>query len=329
MKKVVRVFAVPSRSAALAVALWVALSVALSTRCAAQTSLQPLANASVRVSGTQVSLVPPQGFRAATRFSGFENVEAQASIMITELPGPLSEVTQMLVPERMATQRMTLLSRSDEKLNGGDAILAAVAQRFAGDDFLKWMLIAGDETKTRMIVATFPKDKAATLKEAMRQSLLSATWTHEAVDPFDGLSYTLQAAGTLKLAGRVSNAVMFTESGKQRTSGPDEALFIFGSSIADRDLSDLKAFSEARLMETVRLKAIKITSSTPIMIRGLKAHQIIAEATHEGTETPMLLYQTLIADAATYYVAQGRVSANRGAEWLPYFTTATNSFVKR
>jgi hypothetical protein len=87
MKKVVRVFAVPSRSAALAAALWVALSVALSTRCAAQTSLQPLANVSVRVSGTQVSLVPPQGFRAATRFSGFENVEAQASIMITELPG--------------------------------------------------------------------------------------------------------------------------------------------------------------------------------------------------------------------------------------------------
>jgi hypothetical protein len=181
MKKIVRVFAVPSRSAALATALWVALSVALSTRCAAQTSLQPLANVSVRVSGTQVSLVPPQGFRAATRFSGFENVEAQASIMITELPGPLSEVTQLLVPERMATQRMTLLARSDENLNGGDAILAAVAQRFAGDDFLKWVL----------------------------------------------------------------------------------------------------------------------------------------------------LYQTLIADAATYYVAQGRVSANRGAELLPYFTTATNSFVKR
>jgi hypothetical protein len=283
----------------------------------------------IRVSGTQVSLAPPEGFRVSTRFSGFESAETQASIMITELPGPFSEVTKMLVPEQLVKQRMTLLSRSDEKINGSDAILAHVTQRYAGDDFLKWMLIVGDESKTRMIVATFPKENETALKEALRQSVLSTTWTNDAVDPFDGLNYKLHAAGTLKLAGRVSNLLMFSESGKQRTSGPEEGLFIFGSSIADRDLSNLKKFAEDRISQTARMSNIKIKSSTPVVIAGLKAHEIVANAKDDATEKPMLLYQTLIADDKTYYIAQGTITADRGNALLPHFKATVKSFAKR
>jgi hypothetical protein len=294
---------------------------------ATQVVAQP--GAPIRVSGTQVSLTPPEGFRASTRFSGFESAEAQASIMITELPGPFSEVAKMLVPEQLAKQRMTLLSRSDEKINGSDAILAHVAQRHAGDEFSKWMLIVGNETKTRMIVATFPKENETSLKDALRKSVLSATWTNDAVDPFDGLNYKLQAAGTLKLAGRVSNLLMFTESGKQRTTGPEEALFIFGSSIADRDLSNLKKFAEDRVSQTARMSNIKIQSSTPVVIAGLKAHEIVASANDDATDKPMLLYQTLLADDKTYYIAQGVVTEDRGNAMLPHFKATAKSFIKR
>jgi hypothetical protein len=298
-----------------------------SALCVMQVAAQ--ANAPVRVSGTQVSLTPPEGFRPSTRFSGFENAETQASIMISELPGPFSEVNKMLVPEQLAKQRMTLLSRSDEKINGSDAILAHVTQRYAGDEFLKWMLIVGDESKTRMIVATFSKENETALKDALRKSVLSATWTNDAVDPFDGLNYKLQAAGTLKLAGRVSNLLMFTESGKQRTSGPEEGLFIFGSSIADRDLSNLKKFSEDRVSQTARMSNIKIKSSTPLTIGSLKAHEIVASAKDDATDKSMLLYQTLVADDKTYYIAQGMVTEDRGNTMLPHFNATAKSFIKR
>ncbi len=300
--------------------LWAALFAA---HVAAQVS------APVRISGTQVSLTPPPGFSASTRFSGFESVETQASIMVTELPGPFDEVKKMLVPEQLAKQRMTLLSRSDEQINQGHAILAHIVQRYAGDDFLKWMLIAGNESKTRLIVATFPKESEATLKDALRQSVLTAAWVNDSIDPFDGLNYRIKAAGTLKLAGRLSNLLMFTESGLQRIAGPEEGLFVFGASIADRDLSNLKKFAEDRTMLTARMKDIEIKSSMPTSIAGLKAHEIVASAKDDATAKPMLLYQTLIADDKTYYIAQGMVTAERGNAMLPHFRATANSFTKR
>ncbi len=283
----------------------------------------------VRVSGTAISISPPEGFRASTRFSGFEHGEVQASIMITELPGPYSEVGKMLVPEQLSKQRMTLIEKTDETINGSKATLAYVTQRYAGDDYQKWMLVVGDETKARMIVATFPKEDEAKFKDSMRKSLLTTTWSNDAVDPFDGLNYTLQAAGTLKLAGRVSNLLMFTESGKTRIAGPDEALFVFGNSIADRDLSNLKQFAEERAKQTARMSDIKIVSSTPTIIAGLKAHEIVADAKETADGKPMLLYQTLIVDDKTYYIAQGMVTAKRSKEMLPHFKVATKSFTKR
>jgi hypothetical protein len=287
------------------------------------------AQAPVRVSGTAISLVPPTGFKASTRFSGFEHGEVQASIMITELPGPFSEVGKMLMPEQLAKQRMTLAEKSDVVVNGDKAVLAYVSQRYAGEDFLKWMLIVGNESKTRMIVATFPKDDETRFKDAMKAALLSTSWSNDAIDHFDGLRYTLQAAEPLKLAGRVSNLLMFTETGQTRVASIDDALFVFGNSIADRDLANLRAFSEARILQTARMSEIKIVSSKAMKIAGLDAHEIVAEAKDTASRTPMLLYQSLIADDKTYYIAQGMVSAARGNAVLPHFKTTTASFKKR
>ena len=40
----------------------------------------------IKISGTKCSLIPPDGFIAATNFSGFQNAETGASIMINEMP---------------------------------------------------------------------------------------------------------------------------------------------------------------------------------------------------------------------------------------------------
>ena len=47
---------------------------------------------SVRIPGTSVSLTPPPGFQMATRFSGFERLDAGASIVVTEMAAPFEEV---------------------------------------------------------------------------------------------------------------------------------------------------------------------------------------------------------------------------------------------
>ena len=50
------------------------------------------ARQAVRVPGTGVALVPPEGFSPARRFPGFEHPGLQASIMVSELPSPAADM---------------------------------------------------------------------------------------------------------------------------------------------------------------------------------------------------------------------------------------------
>jgi hypothetical protein len=43
-----------------------------------------------RILGTKCSLIPPPGFTPASTFSGFQNTETGASIMINEIPARIS-----------------------------------------------------------------------------------------------------------------------------------------------------------------------------------------------------------------------------------------------
>src|SRR5574341_1682765 len=71
------VFAVEHRHFRLSIAAGLILAVLASSHAAADP---------VRVPGTRTSLEPPKGFSLSTRFPGFERAEAQASIMVSEIP---------------------------------------------------------------------------------------------------------------------------------------------------------------------------------------------------------------------------------------------------
>ena len=49
----------------------------------------------VTVPGTSVSLEPPEGMVPATRFAGFESKSEEASILLVEMPAPLSQAERV------------------------------------------------------------------------------------------------------------------------------------------------------------------------------------------------------------------------------------------
>ncbi len=79
------------------------------------TAAAPVFAQAVRVTGTTVTMEPPAGFSPAARFPGFERQDVQASIMVTEMPGPASEMKQR------DDQGRTRLSRDDaDRVDGGE-----------------------------------------------------------------------------------------------------------------------------------------------------------------------------------------------------------------
>src|SRR5215468_10554391 len=70
----------------------------------------------IKVPGTKVSLVPPDGLKPSDQFPGFLDEETSSSIMITELPAPYSEMANGFTKEALGARGMNLFSRKDISL---------------------------------------------------------------------------------------------------------------------------------------------------------------------------------------------------------------------
>lgn len=290
--------------------------------------VSPVFAQATRVTGTSVALSPPAGFVPSSRFPGFERADLQASVMVTEIPGPVSELSRGMTTANLATRGMTLISSTKLVVDGRPALLLKVSQPTGGMTVLKWMVVAGDSKRSVMIVGTFPKEHESLVGDAIKDSVLTARWVAGDAprDHFEGLPFRVSPTTSLKVAGRVSNMVMLTESGEMGPQGPDAALFAVGSSLAPVDVSDLKAFAVARAGQTKQLKGVQISEQGPITIGNETAYELVAQGTDIATGRRVTLYQVVLPDAQGYVLMQGMVASSRAKAMVPEFRTAAQTF---
>jgi hypothetical protein len=281
---------------------------------------------SVRVPGTKVALTPPPGFSPARQYPGFEQPASQASIMITELPGGAPEMLGALTPQALATRGMILLAAHDETINGSPARLMNLRQKADAADSLKWMLIGGNQTMTIMIVGTYPAASPASVGAAIQQALLSTTWTTAEPDPFEGLPFRITPTSRLKLAQRMSNMIMLTESGTIGSPDSMDSLYLAGHSIGQGRIADVRRFSERRAAQTTLAKAVDNFAGRGILVGGLDAYELEADATDARTGAPLRLYQVIVPDDTGYYILQGLSRSERAGELLGEYRSVTASF---
>jgi hypothetical protein len=282
----------------------------------------------VRVPGTSVALAAPAGFVPSSRFPGFERADLQASIMVTEIPGPVADVARGMTAEALATRGMALISSTGQLVDGRQALLLKVSQTAAGMTVHKWMIVSGDTRTSVMIVGTFPREHDADIGEALKKSLMTTRWavTDAPPSPFEGLSFRISPTPSLKIAGRMSNMLMLTESGRMGPQGPAAALFVVGTSIGSVELRDLPAFAVARASQTKQLKDLRVSDQGTITIAGETGYQLVASGTDITTGRLVTLYQVVLRDPHGYVLMQGMVASTRAAALLPEFRKAAQTF---
>jgi hypothetical protein len=198
------------------------------------------------VKGTKVRLIPPADFTPAEKFPGFFQASSSASIMVTEIPGPFSELSAGLSdPSRLKKNGIILLSQEQISSNGQTALLLKIQQRASGVDFLKWVLIFGDEAESVMVTATFPQDLEDKLSEPLKQSVLTTRRDQNlAASTDEGLDYLVKEQGALKLAQRFSNGLLFTKAGIFPSRSVNDPVFVVAPSIAEQTIADPEAFAK-------------------------------------------------------------------------------------
>jgi hypothetical protein len=283
------------------------------------------------VAGTKVRLTPPTNFTPAAKFPGYFQASSNASIMVTEIPGPFSELSAGLRnPSKLEKNGISLLSQEQVKLNGQNAILLKMQQTASGVDFLKWVLIFGDQASSTMVTATFPKHLNAKLSESLKQSLLTSQQDQSLTESTDeGLDYTLQEQGDLKLAKRISNGLLLTKGGAFPSQSAADPIFVVAPSVTEQAIADPEAFSKQRLLKTNSVIKIEIETSQPVTINTLKGYEIVAKAQDQESGQPMLVYQVMLFDQKGYYIMQGLVGEAAKAEYLTAFKAIAQSFQRK
>ena len=280
----------------------------------------------VRVPGTSVMLTPPDGFSIAHQYPGFERPDVQASIMVTELPVPAADMIRSMTAPALATKGMTLVSSRDVTINQRPARLLQVRQKTAGANALKWMLVGGTASTTIMVVGTFG-DASPEVGDAIRESLLTVSWSAaRPASAFEGLPFRLTPTSRMKLAQRLSNMLMFTESGKPGSAGSTEALYLAGHSLGRGEIGDVQAFSESRARQTTLVKGVSNVTGREVQVGGLDGYELEADATDARNGRAMRIYQVIIPDQTGYFILQGLTRSDRAGEVLPEFRALTASF---
>lgn len=298
------------------------------TRCAFALAFYSLAAVAgdVRIPGTRVSMDPPPGFIAAARFAGFQDEARGASIMVTELAAPASQMRGSFTAPNLQARGMTL--RSTEAANFGrlDGDLMAVTQSVNGTPFDKWMAVTGDGTTAVLIVATYPQALAPQLDAPMRAAVLSARWDPAALsDKFEGLPFSVRETADLKFDNRMQNMLLMTQPGAPRASSPAAPLLVIGPSYGAARIADLEQFARQRLARTAEIRELEAIEGAAATLAGRPAYEITARAKDLRTGAPLVVYQAAIRDGDGYYLVVGMAGAGGAARYLPQFKRIADS----
>jgi hypothetical protein len=143
------------------------------------------------------------------------------------------------------------------------------------------------------------------------------------------LDYAVEEFGTLKLAKRISNSLLYTENGEFPAKSNEDPIFVVSPSVAPQN-NDLESFARTRLLQTENLTEIKIQSSNKITIDSHKAYEIMAIGKDIKTQSLVSVYQVILLDKNNYYyIMQGQVDARFNDRYLPIFQQIARSFHRK
>jgi hypothetical protein len=283
----------------------------------------------VAVPGTRVGLVPPEGFQKADRFPGFTQAETNASIMVTEIPGPFSQVSAGFTPGGLKSRDMVLLKKEPITVNGQPGILLHVSQNAYGVRYLKWITIIGDERHTIMITASFPAELEKRLSEPLRSAVATPQVLADPPAQQDpvGFTFELTPAEGLQVARRMGNNLLLTRDGEFPARNPTDPILVAGASASQGlAIQNKRDFATARALSISTLKSLHIKETTPVTIAGLNGYEILARGIDKQTGEKMFVCQTMLFGNTDYYLIQGLArSAEQGA-YLPVFRETMKSF---
>lgn len=263
----------------------------------------------IQVAGTRYSLIPPEGFVAATNFSGFQHPENGASVMVSELPAPYAELSKAFTADALKTKGMTLLGKETIDFNGGKATFLTVSQEAGGTHFLKQILMFGDADKTVMINGIYP-EAAKAIAPQIKAALLSTVYdAAQPEDPLAAANFSIEVSGTgFKFAKSLSGSLIYTEDGKVPSQ---KAMFLGANSLGQTAAGDKKQHAIQVLKQLPNGEHTQVQKIAPVRIDNLDGYEIIARGKNKQMADELVYQVVLYTAESEYFMLVGLASTEQ------------------
>ncbi len=277
------------------------------------------------IPGTKCSIIPPAGFVAIPNFSGFQQEETQSTIMVTQLAGPYHKIVAGLLPENLARQSMTLVSKEILDYNGTEATSVKVSQKANGLIYLKEMLVFGYDSITVMAVGTYPESYKR-VEGIVHQALFTTIYnSQQDDDPLAAARFTIDVMGSgFKLDRSVSGLISYKMDDLQPTKKPT---LVAAESVGKVAFADLKQYSIGRLKQLPGHMQAQIKEVNPITIDDLDGYEIIAY-NRRGSIMEQTYQVMLFNEDKGYFIMAGQARDNHESN-LALFRKITATFKRK
>ncbi|HEX42197.1 MAG TPA: hypothetical protein ENN81_09070 [Phycisphaerales bacterium] len=285
----------------------------------------------IKIQGTAVSLIPPQGFAPTTLFLGVHQPETNSSIQITELPASLSAtIAGFTDPNKLAASQMTLLSQKTVKVSGMDATLLEISQNAFNLVFKKWMLLLGDARQSVNIMATYPLRFEASLGEPLRQSLMTVDWDRTPAKQLAAqLPFAVTVDAPFELAAKMGDNLVYTVAGAWPPADANAPIIFVSTAVPRGPITDMKTFSETRLLIAGNISEVQVLQSQFTEIDSLVGYTVVGAAREKETGAPLFVLQVMLFEQNQYYTIKGQVGMDNRATYEDLFKRAAASFRRR
>jgi hypothetical protein len=281
------------------------------------------------VAGTKISLIPPKGFVAATSFSGFQNGEEGASIIILEIPGPYASVVSGFTADKLSVKGMTLIDKQIIDLNKAKATLAKVSQKQNGVVYLKQILIFGDSLNTIMVNGMYPEENKG-IEGPIKTSLLSAFYNKDQKENAEeNASFKIDVSGSpLSFAKAMGGSLVYTVGGKIPMVSADRAILSVGNSMSTAVVEDKKEFSVNQMRGLTGGETIEIKETNAVTIDGMECYETTGFKEDVAGNKQLIYFLMLFAKDNQSYVLFGSTIADHDA-YLATFKKIARTFKRR
>jgi hypothetical protein len=260
--------------------------------------------------GSLIGLVPPAGMVTSRGFTGFEDTDKNAGILIATLPpSAYSEIEKSLNPDALKKQGMSLEKREPMQFSFGNGFLIVAKQTTDKGRYHKWLAVAATDKLTTLVSVQTPEQDTTYSDKVVRETLATLALRTSVPDTekLSLLPFTIGDMANFRIGDVVpGRAVMLLDGNADATQeasneasrdalgpGVNARMLIFALAGGPNGANDRMGFARLAFDQIGGIKDVRITMSEPLRIGGQSGFETVAEAKEAQSGDGLMVVQWL------------------------------------